>query len=88
MSQVCLPGWPCSLSTLYLVAFPTGMMLVFVLPKHDDTGQGPQAGVQLGRQAFSGLEEGQRNVVSTFIREGRPWFKPSPLRRGALSPLL
>ena len=36
---------------LDLVAFPVGMMLVFVLPRHDDTGQEPQAGVQLGRQA-------------------------------------
>ena len=65
---------------LDLVAFPMGMLLVFVLPRHDDTGQGLQAGVQLRRQALSGLEERKRNV-STYTREGRPRFKPSLLRR-------
>ena len=83
-----LLSWGCSSTglgllsvPLDLVLFPMGMLLVFVLPRHDDTGQGPEVGVQLGRQALNGLEEGKRNFVSTYTGEGRPRFKPSLLRR-------
>ena len=35
---------------LYLVAFPVGMILIVVPPRHGDTGQGPQARMLAGEQ--------------------------------------